>query len=453
MEDESVEDGGTLHQDQALNELAANETSLLALVGTLLSLRTLPHLALIVIASTLFYFIANSNGGEDTAALGFISFSTGYALTAVFSTNTRVRSLITLPETSENSSQSRLKRLFTSFKICVLPLSISITVGIIIMMLFSQDSATDLPAIFPVGLGSLFVIWAIAQGVSFSTWASSISAKKLPLKEPSSGSMVLMTVTQFSIITSMSIVGILIFDYLYESRWAPFESIVSNLGFLLLSIASFAATVYWTRESRAFSLKDKALKKFANRWTLFAHVFATWHLLTVWRQTVMSQQTIEIFIEEVLLMMFTVFMAIWTLTSKSVSKEWKLLSNENALPWGLAFGYAYAGSVAMIATALNDITYVMVAGHIIAFLTITWMHKKILRRVLKQHDIDVEVQRIVATDRSTQPQPTKQEEHAEVNHTNNEEVWQEDKDVKWDGEVGKTIGEDVEWSDVIEMDD
>ena len=262
-----------------------------------------------------------------------------------------------------------------------------------------------------------------------------------------------MTVTQFSIVTSMSIVGILIFDYLYESRWAPFESIVSNLGFLLLSIASFAATVYWTRESRAFSLKDKALKKFANRWTLFAHVFATWHLLTVWRQTVMSQQTIEIFIEEVLLMMFTVFMAIWTLTSKSVSKEWKLLSNENALPWGLAFGYAYAGSVAMIATALNDITYVMVAGHIIAFLTITWMHKKILRRVLKQHDIDVEVQRIVATDRSIQPQPTKQEEHAEINHTNNEEVWQEDKDVKWDGEVGKTIGEDVEWNDVIEMDD
>jgi len=30
---------------------------------------------------------------------------------------------------------------------------------------------------------------------------------------------------------------------------------------------------------------------------------------------------------------------------------------------------------------------------------------------------------------------------------------QEDKDVKWDGEVGKTIGEDVEWNDVIEMDD
>ena len=319
--------------------------------------------------------------------------------------------------------------------------------------MFSQDSATDLPAIFPVGLGSLFVIWAIAQGVSFSTWASSISAKKLPQKEPTSGNLVLMTVTQFSIITSLSITGILIFDYFYESRWSPFESIISNLGFLLLSIASFAATVYWTWKSRAISQKDKALKKFAYRWTLFAHVFATWHLLTVWRQTVMSQQTIEIFIEEVLLMMFTVFMAIWTLTSKSVGKEWKLLSNENALPWGLAFGYAYAGSVAMIATALNNISYVMVAGHIIAFLTITWMHNKILQRVLNQHDIDVEVQRIVGTDRSTQPQPAEQENHLEIEQSSKDEVWQEDKDVKWDGEVGKTIGEDVEWTDVIEMDD
>ena len=79
MQDEPVEDDGTLPQDHVLNELAANETSLFALVGTLLSPRTLPHLALIVIASTLFYFIANSDGGVDTAALGFISLSTGYA--------------------------------------------------------------------------------------------------------------------------------------------------------------------------------------------------------------------------------------------------------------------------------------------------------------------------------------------------------------------------------------
>ena len=163
--------------------------------------------------------------------------------------------------------------------------------------------------------------------------------------------------------------------------------------------------------------------------------------------------------------MFTVFMAIWSLTSKSVGKEFKLLSNENALPWGLAFGYAYAGSVAMLATALNDITYVMVSGHIIAFLTITWMHSKILKRVLAQHDVEIEVQRIVHSEDNSKAQKSVVEEQKAPQHSTDnveqkpviqstkEEVWQEDEDVKWDGEVGKTIGEDVEWSGVIDIDD
>ena len=290
MEDESLAGVEAAPQGLVLNELAANETSLVALAKTLLSPRTLPHLALIVVSSTMLYFIANSDGGEDFAALGFISLALGYALTAMFSTNHRIRSWIALPEISEKSTASRVKRFFSSFKICIFPLSISLALGVFIIVMFSQDSATDLPAVFPVGLASLFVIWAIAQGVSFSTWASSISAKKLPNKELTSGNLVMMTLSQFLLITALSVTGIWSFDYLYESRWAPYQSLISNAGFLALALGSFAVTVYWTWTQRMISMKDKALKKFTKRWTLFAHVFATWHLLTVWRQIVMSQQ-------------------------------------------------------------------------------------------------------------------------------------------------------------------
>jgi hypothetical protein len=168
----------------------------------------------------------------------------------------------------------------------------------------------------------------------------------------------------------------------------------------------------------------------------------------------MSQQTIEIFIEEVLLMMFTVFMAIWTLTSKSIGPKFKLLSTENALPWGLAFGYAYAGSVAMLATALDDITYVMVIGHIIAFLTITWMQRSVLNKVLSQHDVEVDVQRRIDAHASkTAALNQKEVEVKPATEEQNDEVWQEDEDVQWSGEVGNTIGEDVEWNKVIELED
>ena len=453
MEGEPSAVHNTNPSEDILRELASNETSLLALVKTLLSPKTLPHLLMIVVLSTVLYFIANSNSGEDIAALGFISLALGYALTAIFSTNERVRSWITITNEPEVSQFHLVQRLKSSIKICAFPLAASVGIGLLIMVLFSKDSATDLPAIFPISLASLFVIWAVAQGRSFSSWASSLSAKNLPDKQATTGNLAIMNAIQFTIILTLSLAGIIGFEFLYEKQWDLTNAIVSNILFLVIASTAFGLTAFWTRDARRTAMHDKALKKFTRRWTLFAHIFATWHLLTVWRQLVMSQQTIEIFVEEVLLMMFTVFMAIWTLTSQSIGPKFKLLSTENALPWGLAFGYAYAGSVAMLATALDDITYVMVIGHIIAFITITWMQRSILVKVLSKHDIDVTVQRRIEAHAAKIESSKKSNEEPPTRTAENEDVWQEDEDVQWSGEVGNSIGEDVEWTEVIEMDD
>ncbi|MBT3441577.1 MAG: hypothetical protein HN439_05625 [Euryarchaeota archaeon] len=454
MEGETSVERSTSPPEDLLKELAANETSLIALIKTLLSPKTMPHLFMIVLMSTALYFVANSNNGEDIAALGFISLSLGYAITAIFSANEKVRSWITVTGNVDVSQFNMFQKVKASLKICAFPLAVAIAIGILIMILFSQDSATDLPAVFPISLASLFVIWAIAQGRSFSSWASSLSAKNLPDKQATTGNIVTLAVFQYTVILTLSLIGLIGFEFLYEKEWDITNAIVSNVVFLVIASAAFGLTAFWTREARRTAMHDKALKKFTRRWTLFAHIFATWHLLTVWRQLVMSQQTIEIFIEEVLLMMFTVFMAIWTLTSKSIGPKFKLLSTENALPWGLAFGYAYAGSVAMLATALDDITYVMVIGHIIAFLTITWMQRSILNKVLSQHDVEVDVQRRIDEHASKTAVLNKKEvEVKPASEEQNDEVWQEDEDVQWSGEVGNTIGEDVEWNKVIELED
>ncbi len=454
MEGETSVERNTSPPEDLLKELAANETSLIALIKTLLSPKTMPHLFMIVLMSTALYFVANSNNGEDIAALGFISLSLGYAITAIFSANEKVRSWITVTGNVDVSQFNMFQKVKASLKICAFPLAVAIAIGILIMILFSQDSATDLPAVFPISLASLFVIWAIAQGRSFSSWASSLSAKNLPDKQATTGNIVTLAVFQYTVILTLSLIGLIGFEFLYEKEWDITNAIVSNVVFLVIASAAFGLTAFWTREARRTAMHDKALKKFTRRWTLFAHIFATWHLLTVWRQLVMSQQTIEIFIEEVLLMMFTVFMAIWTLTSKSIGPKFKLLSTENALPWGLAFGYAYAGSVAMLATALDDITYVMVIGHIIAFLTITWMQRSILNKVLSQHDVEVDVQRRIDAHTSKTAVLNKKEvEVKPASEEQNDEVWQEDEDVQWSGEVGNTIGEDVEWNKVIELED
>ena len=451
MEDAEAPIAPSAEENDTLTNLAANETSLFGLVGTLLSPKTLPHLALISIASTLLYIIANTSNGGDVAALGFISLSCGYAVTAVFSSSEKVKTWITLSHSEEQEKPNPIKRILTSFKICLFPLTIAGILGILILMLFAGDSAFDLPAAIPLSLGSLFVLWAVAQGRSFGSWASSKAAKNLPEKETTTGNIKMMIATQSFIVFSLSALGIMAFQSIYEQQFDVANALLTNLGFFFTSIVVYGLTVAWTWKYRQMALRDKALKQFSFRWTLFAHIFATWHLLTVWRQLVMSPGPIEVFIEEVLLMMFTVFMAIWSITSQSVGDKYKLLSTENALPWGLSFGYAYAGSVAMLATAFNDITNVMITGHIIALLTITWMQRSVLAQILDQHDLVVSSTRIPRPD----PSPTESEdldlEPEEL--VLPEEEPEQSIEVEWDGNVGPTINEDVEWDDVIEIKD
>ncbi len=455
MEAEVEENRDSTKDGDILLQLAANETSLFGLARTLLSPKTLPHLALIIVFSTLLYWIANIDNAGEFAALGFISLSCGYGITAMFSNHERVLKWITLNDRVEHEEKANpLARLLSSFKICIFPLAVSAALGLLIILMFGQESMVDLPTAFPLGLGSLFVFWAIAQGRSFGSWSSSIAAKRLPESESTTGNIKIMTTTQISAIVLISVLGITGFQFLYEKKWDVSDAIMSNIGFFILAILAYGLTVAWTWKYRQMALRDKALKKFTSRWTMFAHVFATWHLLTVWRQLVMSPGSIEVFIEEVLLMMFTVFMAIWTITSQSVGAKYRFISKENALPWGLAFGYAYAGSVAMLATAFNDITYVMVTGHIIAFLTITWMQRNVLVRILDQHDFAIKVAR------TTHKSSTELETPAPTNNSENDTKPREDAvaladeiEVQWDGTVGQTISDDVDWTGVIELDD
>jgi hypothetical protein len=108
----------------------------------------------------------------------------------------------------------------------------------------------------------------------------------------------------------------------------------------------------------------------------------------------------------------------------------------------------------MLATAFSDITYVMVTGHIIAFLTITWMQKSVLAKILEQHDFAVNIAR---NTKESSPQPEVAvviTEPIDTTESTKETVALLDEiEVQWDGAVGPSISDDVEWSDVIELKD
>lgn len=176
----------------------------------------------------------------------------------------------------------------------------------------------------------------------------------------------------------------------------------------------------------------------------------------------MSPNSIEILVEELLLMIFTVFMAIWSLTSKGYATKFKLLDEQNSLPWGLAFGYAYAGSVAMLTNVFDEITTVMTIGHIMVIITVIYVYRKVLINVFSKHDDGVLMRRLATNASSNIELPEsndsndEEEENIDLNsadENSDDENWQEDSDVDWDKQTeDKTISSDVEWEETIEID-
>ncbi len=155
-----------------LDELSNQKTSIWGLIKTLLSPQTLPHIALIVMLSSTFYIIANM-GGDFIAAIGFISVSFGYAITAISSNTEFVQKLTKLPsrdlnELREGQSPSeqlgRLKRVIFSFRICIFPLVMSTFTLLGLMFLFLGNGVlSDLNETISLFLAFLFIIWSIVQ--------------------------------------------------------------------------------------------------------------------------------------------------------------------------------------------------------------------------------------------------------------------------------------------------
>ena len=158
-------------------------------------------------------------------------------------------------------------------------------------------------------------------------------------------------------------------------------------------------------------------------------------------------------------MIFTVFVAIWSMTSKGYKSKFRLITEENALTWGLAFGYAYAGSVAMLTTFFDDIKIVMSIGHAVVIFTVIYVHKLVLGSVIEKDNTSVDVNRIMEESESPtildenpiEMVQTKIESKPSTN-PNSEEVWQEDDDVDWNKQKKQIQIDDVEWNETIDLD-
>ena len=137
------------------------QVGILQLIRNMLSPRTLPHIMMIALVSTILLFLVNTQ--EVFVAMAFISLAISYLLVASLSNKKLINNLTKLPE--EKGDQPWITRFLFSFRITIVPLLIA---GIIIGVFWSLTGGKDNLWISPL-LASLFIVWSIAQAASFRT--------------------------------------------------------------------------------------------------------------------------------------------------------------------------------------------------------------------------------------------------------------------------------------------
>ena len=163
----------------------------------------------------------------------------------------------------------------------------------------------------------------------------------------------------------------------------------------------------------------------------------------------MNPSEVSTLIEEGILMAFTVIFAVWSLTTFTVRDGKRLVSENASLPLGISFGYAYAGSVAMLTGTFESLREVMIFGHILTICAMILLLRPTLRTSRISSDIFTTAKKIDISDKEEKEESTEEteetEEESEEESTEEEEVWQEDEQVNW--EEGKDISDGTEWKE------
>jgi len=404
-----------------------------ALIRRMLSPKTLPHLGLVAIISAILMGVSSSN--EGMAAILFTSMSIAYLLLALLSNVEVVQNLTRLPDSA--SEGGLFARIGKSFRICIIPLLLAGVISGIIWSLFDGNEWMLVNT-----LAALFIAWSIVQARSFRTGMVEWFANGLGDARLHTYRGGLSTTSQFFIVQGFAFIIIWAaqaFSTGESLSWG--SALLGGLLFLVSTIIAQLFIMWWTREEREMAGVEKGLAAFSFKWMVIAQLFIVWHLFSIYRRTVMDASSTSTFIEEGLLMAFTVLFAIWGLTSHTVQDGKALVSQEAALPLGVAFGYAYAGSVTMLTGTFDNIQTVMVVGHVLTIITIFLILNSTLRASRTTSELKATAENVeIKTEVEIEP-----EDNEEKDSESEEEVWQEDTEVDWD--EGNELGNDTEWSE------
>lgn len=409
----------------------SNQIGFLDLIKNMLSARTLPHIVMIGILSFVLLLLVDTQ--ENFVSFAFIALSISYAIIAAISNNNTIQKLITLPE--DKTGSKFFVRLMMSSRITIVPILLA---SVIVGLLWYGFGGNDNEWVSPM-LASLFIVWSIAQAASFRTgmveWLSNGlgDAKLHTYKEKIS------TASQFIVVQSFAFAIIWIGQAVSDAEsLSAQDALMGGIAFLLISTLLQVFTLWISKTERENLGVEKGMAAFSFKWMIIAQLFITWHAFSVYRRTWMNPSEISTIIEEGILMATTVVFAVWSLTTYTVRDGKRLISENASLPLGISFGYAYAGSVAMLTGTFDSLREVMIFGHILTICAMILLIRPTLRASRISKDILNKAKNIDITTK-----PEEDESESEESEEEEDKDWQENEKVDWENKAG--IESETEW--------
>lgn len=373
--------------------------SLRVLIKSLLRKETRPHIFLILILSVPLHIVSADKSLAKITSMVYLSLALSYLLVALLSNREIFRKLVIADSQIDQLQQKKIQGIKVYPRILATPLIIAVGLFFVMRSFFGGDTSFEFIGDFlPQALASLFLLWAIAQSRSFRTTAISFlesrSDKFSTVKKANTSA------GYFLVLTSVTILGIALL-FLFRSIESNFEmnfmsvmlrDWVFLVGLDLICVVSIVST-----RDLISGFENDISKKISMRWILFCNLFVMWHAMTIYRKMVIDSTTgIGSLIEEVILMLFTVILAIWALTSSQTKSDFPVINKNNAIFVGISFGFAYAGSVAMLTSALDGIIEVISAGHAIAAISLLILQRSTIKRSLADERSESRIQELVS---------------------------------------------------------
>ena len=397
---------------------------------------------MIAVISSILLFLVSTQ--EVLVAMSFISLSISYIVVSMLSNNSMIQSLTKLPE--EKGDSQWIVRFLFSFRITIVPILMA---AVIVGLLWSFTGGNDNGWISPA-LASLFIVWSIAHAASSRTGMVEWLANGLGDAPLHTYQEKISTASQVVVVQVFALVILWLGQIISQAEKMTLQdALLGGVAFIIVSVILQGITLWLTRSEREASGNEKGMAAFSFKWMIVAQLFITWHAFSIYRRAAMSPSDLSTIIEEGILMAFTVIFAVWSLTTYTVRDGKRLISEHASLPLGISFGYAYAGSVAMLTGTFDNLKEVMIFGHVLTICAMMLLLRPTLRTsrmtsemFLNARNVDIRMSEETEEVESEQDEDS-EDDNSETEEESVDEEWQEDGEIDW--EKGVDISEGTDW--------